>query len=53
MLVAGDVAPIRDWLRDHVHRPGRRRDTEELLRDAVGSGLDPEPFLRHLERVVA
>ncbi len=47
-LGRGDVAPIRAWLADHVHRFGRRLDTEPLLEQATGRGLDPEPFLRHV-----
>jgi carboxypeptidase Taq len=49
-IAAGDVAPIREWLRDHVHRHGRRLDTAELVRRATGRDLDVEPLLRHLTR---
>ena len=31
---------IRDWLGEHVHRHGRRLDTEPLLEQATGRGLD-------------
>ena len=34
--------------REHVHRYGRRLDTEPLLEQATGRGLDVEPFLRHV-----
>jgi carboxypeptidase Taq len=44
-LAAGDVAAIRDWLAEHVHRCGRRLDTEPLVVAATGSGLSVEPFL--------
>jgi carboxypeptidase Taq len=47
-LGSGDVEAIRAWLADHVHRYGRRLDTEPLLERATGRGLDPEPFLRHV-----
>jgi carboxypeptidase Taq len=47
-LGRGDVEAIRVWLAEHVHRLGRRLDTEPLLERATGRGLDPEPFLRHV-----
>ena len=47
-LGRAEVGPIRDWLGERVHRPGRRLDTEPLLERATGRGLDVEPFLRHL-----
>jgi carboxypeptidase Taq len=42
------LAPIQQWLGEHVHRHGRRLDTLPLLEQATGSGLQIEPFLRHL-----
>jgi carboxypeptidase Taq len=47
-LRAGDVAAIRMWLAEHVHRHGRRLDTEPLVEAATGRGIDAQPFLRHV-----
>jgi carboxypeptidase Taq len=47
-LRAGDVAAIRTWLAEHVHRHGRRLDTEPLVEAATGTGIDVGPFLRHV-----
>ncbi len=47
-LAAGDVEAIAAWLREKVHRHGRRLDTEPIVESATGRGLDPAPFLRHL-----
>jgi len=47
-LRAGDAGAIRAWLAEHVHRHGRRLDTEPLVEAATGRGIDPEPFLRHV-----
>jgi len=47
-LRAGDVAAIREWLAEHVHRHGRRLDTEALVEAATGRGIDAEPFVRHV-----
>jgi carboxypeptidase Taq len=52
-LRRGDVAEIRAWLAEHVHRHGRRLDTEPLVEQATGRGLDVEPFLRHARALVA
>jgi carboxypeptidase Taq len=48
-FAAGDFAPLRDWLAEHVHRFGRRLMPAELLERAVGGPLDPEPYLAYLE----
>jgi carboxypeptidase Taq len=47
-LRAGDVSAIRTWLAEHVHRHGRRLDTEPLVEAATGRGIDAQPFLRHV-----
>ena len=39
---------MRDWLREHVHRFGRRLDPPELLQQATGAALDPAPLLEDL-----
>jgi carboxypeptidase Taq len=46
-LRAGDIDAIRAWLGEHVHRYGRRLDTEPLVQRATGRGIDSEPFLRY------
>jgi carboxypeptidase Taq len=46
----GEFAPLREWLRQNVHRHGRRFPPGELCRRATGSALSPQPFLAHLER---
>jgi carboxypeptidase Taq len=51
-LAAGDVAAIREWLRERVHRHGRRLDTEPLVKHATGRGIEVEPFLAHARTLV-
>ena len=46
-LRRAEVGPIKDWLGERVHRHGRRLDTEPLVTQATGSGLEVEPFLRY------
>jgi carboxypeptidase Taq len=47
-IAAGDFAPLRDWLREHVHRFGRMFTPVQTLERAIGARLDPEPFLDYL-----
>jgi carboxypeptidase Taq len=44
----GEFAPLREWLREHVHRWGRALTPVELLERSVGGPLDPEPYLGYL-----
>jgi carboxypeptidase Taq len=46
----GEFEPLREWLREHVHRHGRAFTPQELLHRVTGSGMDPAPYLRYLER---
>jgi carboxypeptidase Taq len=48
-FAAGDFAPLRAWLGEHVHRFGRRLMPLELLERVVGGPLDPAPYLAYLE----
>jgi carboxypeptidase Taq len=47
-LEAGVYANLRAWLVDKVHRHGRLLTPPELIEQAVGGPLDPEPLLEHL-----
>jgi carboxypeptidase Taq len=49
-LSAGDYRPLRNWLGDRIHRHGRRYSREELLIQATGRGLDPEPYIAYLTK---
>jgi carboxypeptidase Taq len=46
----GEFGPLREWLRENVHRHGRAFTPQELLQRAAGSAMDPAPYLRYLER---
>ncbi|MEM1115013.1 MAG: carboxypeptidase M32 [Bacteroidota bacterium] len=47
LLRAGDFGPMLGWLRTHVHRWGRARSADQILTEAVGSGLDAGPWLAY------
>ena len=46
---AGRFEPLREWLREHVHRHGRKFPPRELLHRVTGQPLGSEPFLGYLE----
>jgi carboxypeptidase Taq len=52
-LERGEFAPIREWLREHVHRHGRTFPPRELLHRITGEDLRSEPFLRYLREKLA
>jgi carboxypeptidase Taq len=48
-IAAGNFAPLREWLRDNVHRHGRKFTSRELLKRATGEELRVEPWLDYLQ----
>jgi carboxypeptidase Taq len=44
----GEFGALREWLRENVHRHGRKYPPRELLERVVGTGIDPQPYLRYL-----
>jgi carboxypeptidase Taq len=46
---AGRFTPLREWLREHVHRHGRKFPPRELLHRVTGQALSADPFLSYLE----
>jgi carboxypeptidase Taq len=49
----GEFAPLREWLREHIHRHGRKFPPRELLRRVTGEDLRVDPFLRYLRDKLA
>ena len=47
-LDGADYEPLRSWLTDNVAQHGRRYSRDELLKNATGRVLDPEPYIAHL-----
>jgi carboxypeptidase Taq len=47
-IAAGDFAPLREWLAEHVHRYGRMFTPAQTLRRAIDAELDAQPFLDYL-----
>jgi len=49
-LQAGEFAPLQGWLRDRVHRHGRKFTPAELLERAIGRPMDAGPWIAYVER---
>ena len=47
-IESGNLLPLKDWLVEHVHRWGRRYDSEDLIEKATGKKASAEPFTRYL-----
>ncbi len=47
-MARGDLAPLREWLGEHVHRHGRTLEPMDLLAQVTGQDLDPRPLIEHL-----
>ncbi len=48
-LAAGELGPLREWLRKHVHRYGAKFTTSELLERETGGPMLVAPFMRYLK----
>ncbi|HEX5782936.1 MAG TPA: carboxypeptidase M32, partial [Solirubrobacteraceae bacterium] len=53
LLERGDFGPLREWLREHIHRHGRKFPPRELVRRVTRNDLTVEPFLRYLREKLA
>ncbi len=50
----GEFAALAEWLREHLHRHGRKFTPAETLERVAGtSQIDPAPYVRYLRRKLA
>jgi carboxypeptidase Taq len=50
----GEFGLLRDWLRENLHRHGRKFTPGETLERVVGTSvIDPEPYVRYLREKLA
>ena len=49
-IANGRFEPLLSWLREKVHRHGRKYLPEELIQQATGSPLSVEPYAAYLRR---
>jgi carboxypeptidase Taq len=48
-LAAGDFLPLREWLRNELHRHGKAFNADELVLKLTGKPLNPDFFLHYLK----
>ncbi len=53
LVASGELAPLREWLREKIHRHGSKFDSTELLQRELGTGIEVQPFLRYLNAKLA
>jgi carboxypeptidase Taq len=44
----GEFGELSGWLRENLHRHGRKYTSRQMLGRILGGGLDPGPYLRYL-----
>jgi carboxypeptidase Taq len=49
----GEFAPLREWLRENVHRHGRTFEPREVLRRVTGEELQVAPLIGYLRSKLA
>ena len=45
----GNLLPLRDWLRQKIHRHGRRYKPAELLQEVTGQSPKADYFIDYLK----
>jgi carboxypeptidase Taq len=48
MFERGEFKPLLGWLREKIHRHGKRYRASELVKRVTGKSLSAEPLLKHL-----
>jgi carboxypeptidase Taq len=46
----GEFDALLDWLRENVHRHGKKYEPDDLISNATGSPPNTAPYLKYLER---
>lgn len=49
LIVQGDFIPIRDWLKEHVYKVGRRQCSRDIVKDICGSDISHQPYIAYLK----
>jgi carboxypeptidase Taq len=48
-IAGGELAPLRDWLGEHIHRHGAKFSAGELLDRVAGEPISVAPFVTYLK----
>ncbi len=47
-IARGELLPLREWLKEEIHRYGRIYEPEELLEKVTGEGPNPQHFMDYI-----
>lgn len=50
MIQFGNLRPVNEWMKTHIHSKGSSVPAIKLVEEATGAPLSAEPLLRHFER---
>ncbi|WP_321015656.1 carboxypeptidase M32, partial [Hungatella effluvii] len=49
LLENGEIGVIREYLREHIHRFGKRKTSRDILKDITGEDFNPRYYVRYLK----
>ncbi len=49
LLAEGKLEKIREYLREHIHRYGKKKTSRELLKEMTGEDFDPTFYVKYLK----
>ncbi|MGN6169813.1 MAG: carboxypeptidase M32 [Solirubrobacteraceae bacterium] len=49
-IAAGELMPLREWLRDCIHRHGGKFTSAEVMERVAGAPMSVQPFVSYLKR---
>ena len=50
IIESGNLAIIREWLKQKIHKKGRLLSVPDLVKEVTGEGLNPTVFLKYLKQ---
>lgn len=48
-LESGNLLPIRDYLKEHIYQYGKRKKTNEILKEMTGEEFNPSYYIQYLK----
>ncbi|SFL74039.1 carboxypeptidase M32 [Salibacterium qingdaonense] len=48
-LREGNLAPVKQWMTNHVHQYGKKKTPAEIIKEATGESINPDYLLDYLE----
>ena len=52
-LERGNLQPIREYLKEHIYQYGKKKNTNELLRDMMGEEFNADYYIKYLKEKYA